>query len=196
MIAARRAARTAFCCGGAVHAGAKKCVFQLRVVHVNHGLRENAALDETFCRELCAKWHIPLAVFHVQVDSHGSTEDAARRARYAAFEQAMPAGRKPPCWRWHIIWMIRLKRVPMHLIYGSGMAGLSGMRGLSGAFWRPLLSVRRTQIRDALTALHQPWREDESNRRYSLYAQSSARVGFACLGAGKCVCRACHLPRG
>lgn len=27
--------------------------------------------------------------------------------------------------------------VLMHLIYGSGMAGLSGMRELSGAFWRP-----------------------------------------------------------
>ena len=133
--------------------------FELRVVHVNHGLRENAALDETFCRELCAKWHIPLAVFHVQVDSHGSTEDAARRARYAAFEQAMPAGQAAVLALAHHM-DDQAETVLMHLIYGSGMAGLSGMRELSGAFWRPLLSVRRTQIRDALTALHQPWRED------------------------------------
>ncbi len=96
--------------------------FELRVVHVNHGLRENAALDETFCRELCAKWHIPLAVFHVQVDSHGSTEDAARRARYAAFEQAMPAGQAAVLALAHHM-DDQAETVLMHLIYGSGMAG-------------------------------------------------------------------------
>ena len=173
--------------------------FELRVVHVNHGLRENAALDETFCRELCAKWHIPLAVFHVEVDSHGSTEDAARRARYAAFEQVMPAGQAAVLALAHHM-DDQAETVLMHLIYGSGMAGLSGMRELSGAFWRPLLSVRRTQIRDALTALHQPWREDESNQdtaytRNHLRARALPALEQANASAVPAICRAADILR-
>lgn len=173
--------------------------FELRAVHVNHGLRENAALDEAFCRELCAKQHIPLAVFHVQVDSHGSTENAARRARYAAFEQAMPADQAAVLALAHHM-DDQAETVLMHLIYGSGMAGLSGMRELSGAFWRPLLTVRRSQIRDALTALHQPWREDESNQdtaytRNHLRARALPALEQANASAVPAICRAADILR-
>ena len=173
--------------------------FELRAVHVNHGLRENAALDEAFCRELCGKWHIPLAVFHVQVDSHGSTEDAARRARYAAFEQAMPADQAAVLALAHHM-DDQAETVLMHLIYGSGMAGLSGMRELSGAFWRPLLTIRRTQIRDALTALHQSWREDESNQdtaytRNHLRARALPALEQANASAVSAICRAADILR-
>ena len=90
--------------------------------------------------------------------------------------------------------------VLMHLIYGSGMAGLSGMRELSGAFWRPLLSVRRTQIRDALTALHQPWREDESNQdtaytRNHLRARALPALEQANASAVPAICRAADILR-
>lgn len=138
-------------------------------------------------------------MFHVQVDSHGSTEDAARRARYAAFEQAMPAGQAAVLALAHHM-DDQAETVLMHLIYGSGMAGLSGMRELSGAFWRPLLSVRRTQIRDALTALHQPWREDESNQdtaytRNHLRARALPALEQANASAVPAICRAADILR-
>lgn len=173
--------------------------FDLRAVHVNHGLRENAALDEAFCRQLCSAMNVPLQVFQVQVSDRGSVEDAARRARYAAFAQAMPSDRSALLALAHHM-DDQAETVLMHLIYGSGMTGLSGMRELSDVFWRPLLTVRRRQIRDALTALHQPWREDESNQdtaytRNYLRAQALPVLEQASAAAVPAICRAADILR-
>ena len=81
-----------------LHALRDELSFDLRAVHVNHGLRENAALDEAFCRQLCSDMNVPLQVFHVQVSDRGSVEDAARRARYAAF--ALSASKAENKKRW------------------------------------------------------------------------------------------------
>ena len=44
--------------------------FDLVAVHVNHGLRGEAAdRDEAFVRELCEKYKIPLEVSSVQLES-------------------------------------------------------------------------------------------------------------------------------
>lgn len=137
--------------------------FELHAVHVNHGLRENAALDERFCQCLCKEHDIPLQVFHVQVDPRGSLEDAARRARYAAFSQALSSHPKALLALAHHM-DDQAETVLMHLLYGSGMAGLCGMGELNSCFWRPLLSIRRDEIQQALADLKQPWREDESNQ--------------------------------
>ena len=183
----------------ALHALQEELLFDLRAVHVNHGLRENAALDEAFCRQLCGDMKVPLQVFHVQVSAHGSMEDAARRARYAAFVKAMPSDRSALLALAHHM-DDQAETVLMHLIYGSGMAGLSGMRELSGVFWRPLLTIRRRQIRDALTALHQPWREDESNQdtaytRNYLRAQALPVLEQASASAVPAICRAADILR-
>lgn len=139
-----------------------EAAFELRAVHVNHGLRENAVLDERFCQQLCHAQGVPLEVFHVQVDPRGSTEDAARRARYDAFSQALSMHPGAVLALAHHM-DDQAETVLMHLLYGSGMAGLSGMDALNGAFWRPMLAIRRSQIRQALTQIGQDWREDESN---------------------------------
>ena len=62
--------------------------------------------------------------------------------------------------------------VLMRVIRGTGMGGLRGIHprlevgsgGRSGEIIRPLLAMRRCGLEQYLTAIHQPWREDSSNR--------------------------------
>jgi len=56
----------------------------LTAAHINHGLRgAQSDADEQFCRDLCAKWQVPLQIKHVKFEKF--TEDAGRNARYAFF---------------------------------------------------------------------------------------------------------------
>lgn len=173
--------------------------FELQAIHVNHGLRENAVLDEEFCKLLCDGLHVPLQISHVKVDRHGSVEDAARRARYEAFDRVLRSQRGSVLALAHHM-DDQAETVLMHLIHGSGMTGLSGMKELNGSFWRPLLSVRRSQIRSALQEISQSWREDESNQD-TAYTRNYIRVHVlpaleqADLSAVSSICRAATILR-
>src|SRR5262245_25061008 len=62
------------------------------VAHLNHGLRDAAADDEAFCREMACELGLPFRsrVMDVRALARGwrtSIEDAGRRARYAFFEE-------------------------------------------------------------------------------------------------------------
>src|SRR4051812_8754441 len=62
------------------------------VVHLNHGLRDAAAGDEQFCRELAESSGLPFRSERADVLAsaaalHTSVEDAGRQARYQLFER-------------------------------------------------------------------------------------------------------------
>jgi len=138
-------------------------VLKLHAVHVNHNLRENAADDEAFCRNLCKNLDVPLTVKRVNVPRTGSLEAAARQARYTAFAEAMRScGAKVLALAHHAD--DQAETMVMHLLYGAGTTGLCGMREMSGSVWRPFLTLRRNQLREYLAAFGQAWREDESNQ--------------------------------
>ena len=50
-----------------------------------------------------------------------------------------------------------------HLLRGTGLAGLGGIHPVAGPVIRPLLSVRRSELRRFLRARKQTWREDVTN---------------------------------
>ena len=177
----------------------------ITAIHVHHGIRgESAEHDLKFSRQLCEKEEIEFVEKRCDVPAlaakhHLTEEEAGRRVRYETFEyEAKKRGASVIAVAHHMD--DQAETVLMHLIYGSGMAGLSGMRELSSAFWRPLLSVRRTQIRDALMALHQPWREDESNQdtaytRNHLRARALPALEQANASAVPAICRAADILR-
>lgn len=137
--------------------------FTLSAAHVNHGLRADADADEAFARDTCARLRVPFYARRVSVERRGSVEDAARRARYAAFDAIMAeTGAEALALAQHMD--DQAETVLMHLLYGSGARGMGGMRELSGRVWRPLLGARREELRAYLLAQGQGWREDESNR--------------------------------
>jgi len=134
----------------------------LYAVHVNHGLRVNAGGDEEFCKNLCAELSVPLTVKSVKVSSAGSLEAAAREARYAALREEMKFRQADVLALAHHL-DDQAETVVMHLMYGSGMAGLGGMRSFQNGVWRPLLQLRRNDLHAYLKQKGFTWREDESN---------------------------------
>ena len=146
----------------ALHALREEKGLTLYAAYVNHGLREDAEKEEAFCADLCHKLQIPFSIRRVQLAPSGSVEAEARACRYAALRDVMrETGAETLALAHHMD--DQAETVLMHLMYGAGSDGLSGMAEYRKPLWRPLLTVRRADIREALNALGQSWCEDESN---------------------------------
>src|SRR3990172_8633235 len=61
---------------------------RLSALHVDHGLRPDAARDADVVQALGARLGVPVEVARVAVSPRGSLEAAARAARYAALDAA------------------------------------------------------------------------------------------------------------
>ena len=144
----------------------EKIPFRLLAVHVNHLIRENAAEDALFVKELCARFAIPF--FLVERDVHGlakekgiSVEEAGRIARYEAFYQVLKkeAGETLTLKTAKIAVAHNLndraETMLFRLFRGSGLTGLCSIRPVrkdsGGAqIIHPLLFASRSRIEEYL----------------------------------------------
>ena len=67
---------------------------QLLVVHINHGIRKEAAEDANYVKELCERLKLPFFLFEEDVEKLAreqglSTEEAGRKLRYECFERVL-----------------------------------------------------------------------------------------------------------
>ena len=85
----------------------------------------------------------------VQVPARGSLEAAARTVRYQAFREAMQEVHADTLALAHH-GNDQAETLLLHLMYGAGGEGLSGMREYQAPVWRPLLKVSRETLREAL----------------------------------------------
>ena len=145
---------------------------QVAAVHVNHGLQAAASNFEQHCKSLCEALQVPLQVVAVEARaSKGeSPEDAARKARYKAFDALAVADTAQAAIK-SIAFAHnaddQVETMVLALSRGSGLAGLSAMP----AQWqrgdltchRPLLDVCAADIRAWLQAQGQHWVEDPTN---------------------------------
>lgn len=191
--------------------------WQLRAFHLNHGLRgEEADRDERFCVELCEKMQVPLTVAHKDAAAfageHGlSVEEAGRILRYEALEAAARSWEKEPygngakssqlCVRIAIAHHLddQAETILHHLLRGSGLRGLSGMRPKNGRRIRPLLCLSRKEIIGYLHSQGQEWCEDSTNADLS-YTRNRIRARLLPLmvsevnrNASEHICRAGEL---
>lgn len=142
---------------------------RLGIVHMNHQLRKDAALqDEAFVRKLAAKLDLPFYSKQMDVKTYAQTnrlsiETAGRKLRYQFFEKtAQDEGYKKIATGHHKD--DNAEQVLMNLLRGSGPKGLSGIPPVRGnTFIRPLIRVSKLQIRQFLEACEQPFVTDESN---------------------------------
>ncbi|MDE2905199.1 MAG: tRNA lysidine(34) synthetase TilS [Acidobacteriota bacterium] len=138
------------------------------LLHVNHGLRGAAADgDEAFCRDVAATLGVPIAIERVDVAARAraervSIEAAGHRVRYELFARAVREGRGDLVATGHTR-DDQAETVLLRLIRGAGPAGLAGIRPRIGAVVRPLLDVRRDELREYLGWRGLPHREDPSN---------------------------------
>src|SRR5712672_1121097 len=141
----------------------------LSVAHFNHKLRgKNSDQDERFVAKLAAKHGL---VFHSgQMDvgarakrDKANLEDTGRRARYEFFEGLVQSGHTDKVAVAHTA-DDQAETVMGHILRGTGLAGLGGIHPRVGHVVRPLLGVRRGELRAYLKSKKQAWREDATNR--------------------------------
>lgn len=140
----------------------------LSVVHFNHKLRGKASdADEKFVAKLAAKHGLEFHCAFADVakkarEERANLEDSARRARYDYFRSLADSG---ACTRIAVAHTAddQAETVLAHLLRGTGLAGLGGIHPVVGSIFRPLLHVRRAELRAYLREKKQPWREDITN---------------------------------
>src|SRR5437773_3779088 len=124
----------------------------LSVVHFNHKLRGKASdLDEKFVARLAAKHELEFDSASVYVakkakNERANLEDAARRARYEYFRSLVESG---ACARIAVAHTAddQAETVLAHLLRGTGLTGLRGIRPMAGPVIRPLRNDRRAEVR-------------------------------------------------
>lgn len=145
----------------------------ITAVHVHHGLRgAEADADAEFCRELCRSLDVPFRLRRADLSgASGSLEEAARNARYAALVEEARAARVRVLLTAHHA-DDALEGVLMRWVRGSELAGLTGPQasgerrapdGWRVRVVRPLLGMRREELRELLGSAGLTWREDSSN---------------------------------
>lgn len=141
----------------------------LSAIHINHGMQPAAPDWQLYCASLCHRLAIPLISRTVTVLSGGSTEAAARDARYCAFEDLLPADT--------VLFLghhldDQVETFFLRLLRGAGVEGLAGMprtRNLGQArLVRPLLDFGRSEIEDYASQHTLKYVQDPSNHNIAM----------------------------
>ena len=156
--------------------------FTLVAAHYNHHLRgAESDRDEAFVKRWVEDWcgpdpaagQPPLPAVRLITgggDVSGEAkrlglglEETARRMRYAFLEEAARAMGADRIATAHTA-DDNAETVLLHLIRGSGLQGLTGIRPRQGRLVRPLLTTTRREIEDYLELYHIPHVEDSTNQ--------------------------------
>ncbi len=136
---------------------------RLRVLHFNHRLRgRDSEADEKFCAAVSAALGVEFVAGRWSEARRSASEGAARAARLRFFDRHAKT-----IWLGHQQDDIA-ETMLMRLARGSGTAGLAAPRPVSApargrVHLRPLLTVKKSEITEALRVSGIPWREDKSN---------------------------------
>lgn len=129
--------------------------FSLCAAHLNHGIRGSEAdRDERYCQKLCLEYDVPFVSERVDVPSEAKSsgegiEECARRLRYDFLRRAAASFEcNKICTAHHAD--DNIETVLMHIIRGCGLTGLAGISPVNGNIVRPLLTVRKTELTEAL----------------------------------------------
>jgi tRNA(Ile)-lysidine synthase len=140
--------------------------FELRVLHINHGLSPYADAWQGHCEQTSLTLNVPFLAQSViiQCKPGESLEEQARQARYKIFaEQLQPE----ECLLMAHHQDDQAETLMLRLMRGAGPRGLAAMplsRPLGkGLLWRPLLEIPRTGLQNYASACQLQWIEDESN---------------------------------
>lgn len=138
--------------------------FDLRAIHVHHGLSTNADSWAKFCQDYCQGLNVALRVCRVNVEKQGKgLEAAARAARYQAFSDGLKK----------IIVLAhhrndQIETFMLSAVRGGGLRGMAAMpvwRDLNEEIqiWRPLLAFSRQKLAEYAQQWGLYFVEDESN---------------------------------
>jgi tRNA(Ile)-lysidine synthase len=153
--------------------------FDVRALHVDHGLQPESSAWAEHCRAFCAELRVPITVLRVQVDQIAALgpEGAARAARHAAFAAELRDGETLALAHHRDD---QAETVLLRLLHGAGTEGLAGMRRLRpfarGRLWRPWLGVAREDLVAYARRHGLAWVEDPSNASPQHAARNHLRL--------------------
>ena len=138
----------------------------LSVLHVHHGLRENADMEAEYVRNYCDTIGVPCKIIKVDVKSKAaeglSTEEAARILRYEAFYKEA-GDSETSCIATAHNMDDQAETMLHNLFRGSSLNGLCGIKPVRDNIIRPLLCVSRAEIEEYLSERGIQYCTDESN---------------------------------
>lgn len=151
--------------------------FELRAVHVHHGIRREAEGDVAFVTALCEKENVPCYVFREDVPGYAEEmglgeEEAGRILRYQDFRKCLERWEEEDAeencgFRFKIATAHhendQAETVLFQLFRGCGLSGLRGILPERGNIIRPILCLSREEIEAYLTGKGIGWREDATN---------------------------------
>ena len=135
---------------------------RLHALHINHNLQADSSDWVEQCRSVAAQLNVEFQ--SVSVSPQSASEEDARDARYAVFEQSLERG--------DLLLLghhqnDQAETFLMRLFRGAGVQGLSAMapsRPLAqGTIVRPLLTHTRTQLEAVASESGLKWIDDPSN---------------------------------
>ncbi len=138
----------------------------IRAVHIHHGLQDEADAWNMHCADVCRQLDIAYKCIHVDAvaEPGESPEDAARNARYRAFEKELQ--------RDEVLLTAhhqddQAETLLLQLMRAAGPAGLASMPAIKsfgdGYLARPLLACSQRSIRNYAEEHKLDWVDDPSN---------------------------------
>lgn len=142
--------------------------FDTGIAHCNFSLRgKESDMDEEFVRKFSEDHKIPFFTARFDTKSFArdkgiSVQMAARELRYSWFEEIRKTHGFDKIAIAHNL-NDNIETMLLNLVRGTGLAGLSGMKVMSGSVIRPLLFATRERIEKYSSAQGITFREDRSN---------------------------------
>jgi tRNA(Ile)-lysidine synthase len=141
----------------------------ISVLHFHHQLRgAEADEDERFVKNLAADFRFEFATGRADVAAEArrnawNLEDAGRRLRHEFFSSVAASRGLSRVAVAHTA-DDQAETVLAHMLRGTGPAGLAGIYPVAGLVIRPLLEIRREELREYLRGMGCVWREDATNQ--------------------------------
>ncbi len=139
---------------------------ELSVVHINHGIREEAAAEARIVRELCDTSGIEFILREYDVQALAreykkSTEEMGRELRYKAFREVLgeASGKIAVAHNMND----QAETMLFNLFRGTGITGLSSISPIRDNVIRPLLCATRDEIEQYLSDKGVSFCTDKSN---------------------------------
>ncbi len=140
---------------------------ELGVASMDHQLRPNSKEEIRLVKELCKRWSIPFFPFSEAVADYAksykqSVETAARNLRYKGLRDIAK--------REEYTYIVlghhkddQAETILAHILRGSGLSGLVGMKTKEGDLIRPLLEISKDELKAYADEKGLPYAIDESN---------------------------------
>lgn len=141
---------------------------QLRIIHCNHHLSNQADTWAEFCQNFANQLNIPFSNIDLFLENDSNIEENARKKRYYSLSCNLEKD-EVLCTAHHQ--EDQAETLLLQLFRGSGVAGLASMPKLKafnkGYHYRPLLDISKTQILQYAKDYQLDWVEDDSNTNTS-----------------------------